>query len=98
MTRTIVDTGPLVAYCSENEQHHEWTVRQMQSLRPPMLTCEAVLAEADFIARSRGFDAGVLYDWIIEGAIELPFRLEDEAANVAALLKPRTESFSACWS
>ena len=87
MTRTIVDTGPLVAYCSENEQHHEWTVRQMQSLRPPMLTCEAVLAEADFIARSRGFDPGVLYDWIIEGAIELPFRLEDEAADVAALLR-----------
>src|SRR5438094_3916161 len=87
MTRTIVDTGPLVAYCSENEQHHDWTVRQMQSLRPPMLTCEVVLAEADFIARSRGFDPGVLYDWIIEGAIELPFRLEDEAADVAALLR-----------
>ena len=46
-----------------------------------------MLVEADYIARSRGFDPGIFYDWLTEGAIELPFRLEDEAANVAALLK-----------
>jgi predicted nucleic acid-binding protein len=87
MTRTIVDTGPLVAYCSKNEQHHAWAVRQMQALRPPLLSCEAVLAEADFIARSRGFDPGILFDWITDGAIEIPFRLEEESADVAALLR-----------
>lgn len=87
MTRTIVDTGPLIAYCSENEQHHSWAIRQFQSLRPPLLTCEAVVAEADYIARSRGYDPAILYEWISDGTIRVPFRLEEEAPDVAHLLR-----------
>ncbi len=87
MTRTIVDTGPLVAYCADKEEHHSWAVRQLQTLRPPLLTCEAVLAEADYVARSRGYDPAVLYQWIGGGAIEIPFRLQEESADVAALLR-----------
>jgi uncharacterized protein len=87
MTRTIVDTGPLVAYCADRDLHHDWTVLQLQNLRPPLYSCEAVLAEADYIARRRGYDPAFLYDWIAEGAIELPFRLAEEASTVAVLLR-----------
>jgi predicted nucleic acid-binding protein len=42
----ICDTGPLVAYLNRHDPHHAWAVAVMKQVRPPMLTCEAVLTEA----------------------------------------------------
>jgi predicted nucleic acid-binding protein len=55
MTRMLLDAGPLVAYFSENDQWHEWSIEQMRQLLPPLWTCEPVLTEACFlIARNGG--------------------------------------------
>jgi uncharacterized protein len=87
MTCHIIDAGPLIAFCSEADAHHTWAIEQLKAIRPPLLSCEAVLAEVDFVARSRGCDPAVLYSWISEGVIEIPFRLREQAGDVAALLR-----------
>ena len=44
--RVIVDTGPLVALLNKRDRAHAWVVQQLRDIAPPMITCEAVLAEA----------------------------------------------------
>ena len=44
MTRTLMDTGPLVALIDRSEAQHEWAREQLAALRPPLYTCEAVIA------------------------------------------------------
>jgi hypothetical protein len=46
MTRTFLDTGPLVAFLNQHDQWHDWAKAQMAALPPPLLTCEPVLAPA----------------------------------------------------
>src|SRR5262249_10263468 len=47
----LLDTGPIVAYLKADDTHHAWAVEAMGRLRPPLLTCEPVLAEAVYLLR-----------------------------------------------
>src|SRR5215467_9525685 len=47
----IVDTGPIVALLNARDEFHEWTRDAMDTMQPPMLTCEAVLTEASYLVR-----------------------------------------------
>lgn len=53
-TVSLIDTGPLVAALDRSEPHHDWAVTQLESLEPPLLTCEAVLSETAFLLRRAG--------------------------------------------
>lgn len=57
----LLDAGPLAAAVNRRDQHHAWAVRTLDRLDAPLLSCEAVLSEAWFLARrGRGDPAGVL--------------------------------------
>ena len=60
-TAYLLDAGPLAAAINRRDQHHAWAVRTLDRLDAPVLTCEAVVSEAWFLARrGRGDPAGVL--------------------------------------
>lgn len=40
------DTGILVAFANRSDEHHDWAVGLAEQVTEPLLTCEAVLAEA----------------------------------------------------
>jgi len=42
----VLDTGPLVAWLSRADQHHSWCASVFSQLPLPVVTCEAVVAEA----------------------------------------------------
>jgi predicted nucleic acid-binding protein len=44
----IADTGFLVAFANRADRHHGWAVGLARQVTEPLLTCEAVLAEAAF--------------------------------------------------
>ena len=57
----LLDAGPLAAAVNRRDQHHAWAVRTLDRLDAPILTCEAVVSEAWFLARrGRGDPTGVL--------------------------------------
>jgi predicted nucleic acid-binding protein len=87
VTRTLVDTGPLVAYFNRRDRWHRWVVGQMAALAPPLLTCEAVVAEACFLIRRAGGQPAALVRKIVEGTIGIEFALQSEAGAVEALLQ-----------
>jgi predicted nucleic acid-binding protein len=58
----LLDAGPLVAAYDADEEHHAWAARTLDRLDAPILTCEAVLSEAWFLARRGGRDPGRILD------------------------------------
>ena len=85
METVILDASPLVAYFDVGEEHHEWCVRQFESLRPPLLSCEAALAEAVYLVESRGGNSARIFEFVREGVIRIPFQLEEEIAAIITL-------------
>jgi predicted nucleic acid-binding protein len=81
--RGIADTGFLVAFANARDQHHGWALDVAEDVTEPLLTCEAVLAEAAFHLG----DVGLVLEMISEELIRLDFVWYDHLAQLAALAK-----------
>ena len=83
----LLDTGPLVAFFDRSDSHHLWA-RQMWSQAPlPMLTCDAVLAEATYLLHERaGLPPSAVLELLTRRILRSSFALDSEAAAVAGLL------------
>jgi predicted nucleic acid-binding protein len=96
----LLDTGPIVAYLSANDTHHPWAVAALGQLRPPLLTCEPVLAEAVYLLRGLSGGAASVFELVRRGAVTVGFRLADELEPVQAVIarygSTRTDLADAC--
>ncbi|HUK25667.1 MAG TPA: hypothetical protein VLV49_13880 [Terriglobales bacterium] len=91
----IADTGFIVAFARQNDQHHAWAVHVATQITPPLLTCEAVLAEAAFHLQASSYVLGLLRDGMlrvafdcgrhIEKLYQLARRYEDRHPDLADL-------------
>jgi uncharacterized protein len=81
----ILDASPLVAYFDASEEHHAWCARQFELLKPPLVSCEAALAEAIYLVESRGGDSGRIFEFVQNGTIQIPFQLEKEIQAIITL-------------
>ena len=81
----IVDTGPLVALLDARDSAHGWTIRQLRQITGPLLTCEAVVAEALYLLRSLRPGQEKILEWIERGVLVCPFVLAEEVAQVRAI-------------
>ena len=79
----IADTGFLVAFANRNDRHHDWAVGVAQRASTPLLTCEAVLAEAAFHLQSVPYVLALLE----EGLLALDFDCRAHLPRLAALAK-----------
>ncbi len=77
----IADTGFLVAFANRNDRHHGWAVRVAERVTEPLLTCEAVLAEAAFHLQSVALVLAMLH----EGLAVLAFDCRDHLPQLEAL-------------
>jgi len=86
--RTLIDAGPLVAYFDRREAHNPWVTTQMSELRPPLITCEAVLTEACFLLGKRNPD-GIrrLASWLERGLLLIDFDLSTHWQATFALMQ-----------
>jgi uncharacterized protein len=51
----IADTGFIVAAGNQDDRYHGWAIKLARSVTEPLLTCEAVLAEAAFHLKSSAY-------------------------------------------
>src|SRR3989304_3183764 len=87
MTRIIVDTGPLVAYCSRRDRRHRWAADQMAALNPPLVTCEPVITEACFLIQRAGGRPAELIRKITQRSLEVGIDLEEDASGIESLMQ-----------
>jgi predicted nucleic acid-binding protein len=81
----VVDTGPLIAVLSSTDEHHVWARNQFARLTPPLLTCEAVLSEAQFLLARNGADPLDIIRMVSRGVIRVAFRVEDQIDRLLKL-------------
>jgi len=78
--RGIADTGFIVAAGDRDDKHHKWAVNLAYSVTEPLLTCEAVLAEAAFHLKSSAY----VLNLVDTGLLRVDF---DFSKNLAQLLE-----------
>lgn len=86
MVKTLVDTGPIVAFSNRRDANHSWAVECFRALQPPIFTTEAVITEASYFIMSSGQSARRLLKQIEEGVFEIPFQLVSQAGAIASLM------------
>lgn len=82
----LVDTGPLVALLDRSDARHAWAVEVFKSLRPPLLTCEAVLGETWHLLRGVVPSQTALMHLHRTGIIHVAFDFQTEAPALWQLL------------
>jgi predicted nucleic acid-binding protein len=93
--KAIADTGFIVAFGSKGDYHHAWAMDIAKNMTEPLITCEAVLAEAAFhlgstsyvlsLLRNDMFRLGFDLTRNLEQLAELAKRYEDRKPNLADL-------------
>ena len=81
--RAIADTGLIVAFGNRTDRFHSWAVDVAKSITEPLLTCEAVLAEAAFHLRSVAFVLSLLED----GMLRIGFEMAKHQQRLAQLAR-----------
>jgi predicted nucleic acid-binding protein len=87
VTTILADTGPLVAFLDRSDHHHEWAKQQFARFTDPLLTCEAVVAEALFLLRRGNISPDALLKLVIRGILVPSFRLADESPAILRLME-----------
>lgn len=82
----VVDTGPLVAFVNARDRHHEWALEQLGALRPPLITCDAVLAEACYLLRDLEPGSIAILALLRRGLLTASFRIEEHVDPLSKLI------------
>lgn len=82
--KAIADTGLLVGFLDRSDQYHAWASRTMESLRVGLVTCEAVIAETEYLVPGSG---PVLMEMVRRGALRIVPMLPEEAGALAGLMQ-----------
>jgi uncharacterized protein len=86
--KAIADTGFIVAFGNHEDTHHSWAVDISKRIREPLLTCEAVLAEAAFQLASVDLVFALVRDEMLRVAFDLTRNL-DQLADLAHRYRDR---------
>jgi len=85
VTEHITDTGPLVGWINRRDQWHDWSVGTLSELTPPLITCEAVIAEAGWQLGSSREALDRLFGLVDAGALRVVGMLPEQMPPIRAL-------------
>jgi predicted nucleic acid-binding protein len=89
--RVLIDTGPIVALLSKDDEHYDRCREALTALAPPLLTCWPVITEAAWLLRKRPDALVKLFEGFSGGFFSL-LPLDAEAMPAIAAVMKRYES------
>lgn len=87
MTPILLDTGVIVALLDRSERRHADCVEALDGVRAPLVTCEAVIAEACYLMRSVPGAPEAILQNVADATFQIPIQLSGCAAAVQRILK-----------
>jgi predicted nucleic acid-binding protein len=87
VTSIIIDTGPLVALLSRRERHHAWAREILDTVEPPIFTCDPVLSEACFLLQDTAGGQDAVLELLARGILRSDFRVIAELDSLRVLMK-----------
>ena len=88
----IADTGLLVGYLNASDQYHAWASDYFKSLRTSLITCEAVIAETEYLVPGSG---PVIMEMIKRGTLQICSLLPQYAETIRGKME-RYSQIDAC--
>jgi predicted nucleic acid-binding protein len=86
-----LDTGCIVALLDRSEHHYQQCAAVVAELAAPLITCEAVIAEACYLLRGvKGAATAVLQN-VERGFFLIPYQLRDNVVSVIKLMKKHAD-------
>ncbi len=85
--KIIVDTGVLIAFLLPKDKLHDWAVNQFSKITAPVITNEAVITEACFLARRIHQGQATILKLIKQGHIAIPFCVNEEIEAIEILIQ-----------
>ena len=83
----LADTSALVALWSPQERHHPWAREQWDRMTPPLLTCEAVLAETAYLFSRYPHRLAALLETWRRGLLKLGFSAQSQRESLLKLIE-----------
>lgn len=83
----LLDTGVLIAFLMPKDKFHQWAVAQLSQVLCPILTSEAVITEACFLAQRVYQGQKKILQLIKQGYIQIPFSLNQEIEAIEILME-----------
>jgi uncharacterized protein len=87
VTSIVLDTGPLVALLNRRDRHHVWAREVLDSIEPPIFTCDPVLSEACFLLRALKGGTDAVLELVARGIVRTDFRVGSEVDAIRELMK-----------
>jgi predicted nucleic acid-binding protein len=87
MPRILVDTGPLVAILSHDDEYHDVCVNALRHMPSPLLSCWPVITEAAWLLRRSPRAVQQLLRSIADGFLQFPPLTAIECEDIGSLLK-----------
>jgi uncharacterized protein len=82
----VVDTGPLVALLNRTDRHHRWVREVLDTLEPPIFTCEAVISETCFLLGRLLTGQDAVFELLSKDILKIDFRISSEIAALRVLM------------
>lgn len=86
MQKAILDTGALIAFLNKADRYHLWAVETSKTISPPLITCEAVLAESFFLIEKAGGGMWTLFDLIEREIVSISFSFSEMSNDVKKIM------------
>jgi uncharacterized protein len=86
-TGVLADTGPLVALLNAADNQHASVSRQLAFIQPPLITCEAVLAEATHLVRRLPGGRAALLEMVDEGFLQVGLQISAQSTELLTLVR-----------
>lgn len=87
MKPVLLDTGPIVAMLDRSERRHKECAEIAVQLEAPLITCEAVIAEACYLLSGIKGAAEAVLENVERGVFLVPYHISGRAGKVARLMK-----------
>jgi len=87
MRQVLVDTGPLVAILSAQDEYHDLCINSLRGMPGPLLSCWSVVTEAAWLLRRSSQAVQQLLRSIDGGFLELLPVAGAEAEAIAGIMK-----------
>ncbi|HEY3257604.1 MAG TPA: PIN domain-containing protein [Gemmatimonadaceae bacterium] len=87
MTRVVIDAGPIVALLNRRDRHHAWVREVLDTVEPPIFTCEAVVSEACFLLGRLSDGQDAVLELLSKDVLKVDFRMLSEIDALRGLMR-----------
>ena len=83
----VIDTGAIVALLNRRDRHHAWVRDVLDTVEPPIFTCEAVVSEASFLLGRLSDGQDAVFELLSKDVLKVDFRMLSEIDALRGLMR-----------